>query len=398
MKFDLLIIITAEILRKYKTNLYVLQKLVPYDEMVLVGDSKAKELIDADKELQLIGSRFIGLNDLAGGNEDIVIQSYGAKTNKNYMYWDIRFVPTKVFIAFEDEHIYIDDTNGEELSHLMIDIGVMRETLKSGCSIEEAFDCYWAVAAEKYPDLYIQRESRVFEKAGAFVRMEELSDNDLSWLSLDYDMLFFSEQDKLLPEYSSFFYNVDYRNRLRASQICEVIRDDMNNNSRDEAEKISKKSDSSQRDLTYESIRNQLLSDVDFVGELSDKLLKVVSIFGPHNRIHLSPLCEMQNAMFNTMSGEIYVGDNTFCGSNVSIITGNHDVRARGRERMNFTTTGNDIEIGNGVWLCSNAVILGPCQIKDNAVVAAGSVVLPGTVIGENELWAGIPAVFKKKI
>lgn len=398
MKFDLLIIITIELLQKYKTNLYVLKELVPFDEMVLVGDCKVKEIMDADEDLQIIGCRFVEYNDLSVEcNEDTVIPSYGAKTDKNYLYWDIRYVPTKVFSAFEDERIYFDDDNGEELSHLMISVNVMHEALESDCSLEEAFDRYWAILANKYPDLYVQRECRVFENAGAFIKMEELSDNDLSWLSVDYDMLRFGEEDKLLPEYSSFFYNDDYRNRLRASQICEVIQDDMNSNLSVENKK-EEKLVSLQGDLLYDTIKNQLLSDVDFVGELSDKLLKVVSIFGPHNRVHLSPLCEMQNAMFNTMSGEIYVGDHTFCGSNVSIITGSHDVAARGKQRMEFTTKGNDIEIKNGVWLCSNAVILGPCTIHNNAVVAAGSVVLPGTVIGENELWAGVPAEYKKKI
>jgi acetyltransferase-like isoleucine patch superfamily enzyme len=51
---------------------------------------------------------------------------------------------------------------------------------------------------------------------------------------------------------------------------------------------------------------------------------------------------------------------------------------------------GKDIRIGNGVWLGTNSVILGPCVIGDHAVIAAGAVVTadvpPETVV------AGIPA------
>ena len=148
----------------------------------------------------------------------------------------------------------------------------------------------------------------------------------------------------------------------------------------------------------YESIKLQLLNDDSFIGELKDKQLRLYSIFGSKDRIHLAPSAVMQNSLINTMSGEVYIGDNTFCGHNVSIITGTHDVRERNERRKDFASAGNDIEIGNGVWLCSDSTILGPCRIGNNAVVAAGSVVLPGTIIGEDELWAGTPAVYKKKI
>ena len=37
----------------------------------------------------------------------------------------------------------------------------------------------------------------------------------------------------------------------------------------------------------------------------------------------------------------------------------------------------NDIIIGEGVWLGTNAIILGPNRIGDNAVIASGAVVTP---------------------
>ncbi|WP_449290609.1 methyltransferase domain-containing protein [Oscillibacter ruminantium] len=54
--------------------------------------------------------------------------------------------------------------------------------------------------------------------------------------------------------------------------------------------------------------------------------------------------------------------------------------------------------IGEGVWLASNVTVLGPCTIGDDAVLAAGSVVLPHTVIPPGTMYAGIPAKFVKKL
>lgn len=73
------------------------------------------------------------------------------------------------------------------------------------------------------------------------------------------------------------------------------------------------------------------------------------------------------------------------------------------------------IEIGNEITIGHNATIHG-CKIDDGcligmgstlldnahigkgSIVAAGALVLKNTVIGENELWAGVPARFIKNI
>ncbi len=148
----------------------------------------------------------------------------------------------------------------------------------------------------------------------------------------------------------------------------------------------------------YEILKTKILNDYDFIGLLSDNLLKVCRVWGPTSRVHIGNETNMCNTLFNTISGDIYIGDYTFTGHNVSVITGTHNPSLIGKPRMEFNTIGNDIHIGNGVWLGSNCIILGPCVIEDNAVIAAGSVVLPGTHIHANELWAGIPAVYKKSV
>ena len=101
----------------------------------------------------------------------------------------------------------------------------------------------------------------------------------------------------------------------------------------------------------------------------------------------------MASCFFNTNSGNITIGDYTFAGSGVSILAGSHDQHLKGLLRRDVEITeGCDINIGKGVWLASNSTVLGPVTIGNNAVVAAGAVVVPGTVIPENTIYAGVPA------
>ncbi|MFM2430764.1 MAG: hypothetical protein RLZZ511_1977 [Cyanobacteriota bacterium] len=118
-----------------------------------------------------------------------------------------------------------------------------------------------------------------------------------------------------------------------------------------------------------------------------------IRIWGDRTRLHLAAHTEMVNTLFNLSCGEVWVGDYSFTGHNVSIITGTHNYRAYGPERMtDIPETGRDITIGQGVWIGSNATILGPCTIGDHAVIAAGAVVTAGSSIPAGAIVAGIPA------
>lgn len=84
----------------------------------------------------------------------------------------------------------------------------------------------------------------------------------------------------------------------------------------------------------------------------------------------------MVNTLFNTASGTIEVGDYSFTGHNVSIITATHNYKSLLEKRMkDILSTGHDIKIGKGCWIGSNSIILGSCTIGDNAAIANGSVV-----------------------
>lgn len=117
------------------------------------------------------------------------------------------------------------------------------------------------------------------------------------------------------------------------------------------------------------------------------------TIWGPEEKLHLSKLATVQMCTFNTNSGEITIGDYTFAGMNVSLLAGSHDPRLVGLPRRDSELKdGCDIVIGKGVWLASGCTILGPVNIEDNAVIAAGAVVVPGTYVKAGEIYGGIPA------
>ncbi len=120
-------------------------------------------------------------------------------------------------------------------------------------------------------------------------------------------------------------------------------------------------------------------------------------IHGDSEKIFIANTASFNNALFNTMSGCIYIDEYSFAGHNVSLLTGTHDYKKFNIERqLDIPLQGNDIKIGKGVWICSNTVIIGPCNIGDNSVITAGAVVI--TDIPSNSIYGGVPARFIKKI
>jgi carbonic anhydrase/acetyltransferase-like protein (isoleucine patch superfamily) len=73
----------------------------------------------------------------------------------------------------------------------------------------------------------------------------------------------------------------------------------------------------------------------------------------------------------------------TLIGNNVSI---GHNAIVHG------CTIHDNVLIGMGAIVMDNAIV------EEGAIVAAGSVVLEGTHIKQGELWAGVPAKFRKQV
>lgn len=138
-------------------------------------------------------------------------------------------------------------------------------------------------------------------------------------------------------------------------------------------------------------LREQLAAEIAPL--MHEQLINQIRVWGDRDRLHISPTAATVNTLFNTASGQITIGDHSFTGHNVSLLTGSHDIHKQGLARMtDYPTQGRDIVIGQGVWIGSNATVLGPCTIGDHAVVAAGAVVLAGTVVPQGAIVAGVPA------
>jgi acetyltransferase-like isoleucine patch superfamily enzyme len=118
---------------------------------------------------------------------------------------------------------------------------------------------------------------------------------------------------------------------------------------------------------------------------------------GDRSRLHIPDTAVVNNALFNMSGGTITLGEYAFFGHDVAVLTGTHDIEKFGRDRqLGFPRSGRDVVIGDGVWLASHVLVLGPVKIGDHAVVAAGSLVRedvePYTVV------AGRPAKVVKTI
>lgn len=145
------------------------------------------------------------------------------------------------------------------------------------------------------------------------------------------------------------------------------------------------------RRLYASTIRPLVRQDVHWV------LLNEYRTFGPKESLHLAPTAMAQNATFNTMSGSIWVGDHSFFGHNVTLITGTHDyTKFDGERQAAYPHAGRNIVVGQGVWIGTNAVIVGPCRIGDHAVVAAGAVVIHD--VPPLAIVAGVPSRVVKMI
>ncbi|MCD1269695.1 acyltransferase [Microbacterium sp. MEC084] len=116
---------------------------------------------------------------------------------------------------------------------------------------------------------------------------------------------------------------------------------------------------------------------------------------GPRSRI--DPTATIGNAHINATSGIVTIGRYSMLGPGVSLVAGTHDMSKRGVERKRaILDEGHDITIGNGVFIGSNATVIGPCRIGDDAVIAAGSVVTKDVPAGA--VVAGVPARIVRRI
>ncbi len=109
---------------------------------------------------------------------------------------------------------------------------------------------------------------------------------------------------------------------------------------------------------------------------LRDICMSAPTIRGDERLVSIHRTARVQNALFNVGCGRVTVEEDAFFGYNVCLLTGRHDVTKFGKERKRTVPReGCDIVIRRGAWVATNAIVLGPCEVGEHAVVAAGSVV-----------------------
>ena len=82
---------------------------------------------------------------------------------------------------------------------------------------------------------------------------------------------------------------------------------------------------------------------------------------GDRSRLHIPDTAVVNNALFNLSGGTITIGEYAFFGHDVAVLTGTHDIEQFGLARqLAFPRSGRDVVIGEGVWLASHVLVLGP--------------------------------------
>ena len=126
-------------------------------------------------------------------------------------------------------------------------------------------------------------------------------------------------------------------------------------------------------------------------------------VHGDKKRVRLGENCSTMNAIFNVISGEIHVGDDTILGHNCMLLTGTHNFNNGKRVSLDLDAredetprSGRDIIIGKGCFIGSGVTIIGPVEIGDNVVIGAGAVVTKSLLGGY--FCAGTPAKAIKRL
>jgi acetyltransferase-like isoleucine patch superfamily enzyme len=99
-------------------------------------------------------------------------------------------------------------------------------------------------------------------------------------------------------------------------------------------------------------------------------------ISGPRSRLRLGAEVGLADVLINTSGGHVNIGNYVFFGHNVMLLTGTHEFRQIGADRQRIRQdTDRSITIEDGAWIASRAILIGPCKIGMNSVVACGCVV-----------------------
>lgn len=122
-------------------------------------------------------------------------------------------------------------------------------------------------------------------------------------------------------------------------------------------------------DIEKTEERNAVLKDSSARSVKVVKSIRILLCFGSHIFIGKNFFCNYNCTILDIAT--VKIGDNCLFAPNVSLYTAAHPIEIEGR--LKNIGTGAPIEIGNGVWIGGNSVILGGVSIGDNAVIGAAA-------------------------
>lgn len=118
-------------------------------------------------------------------------------------------------------------------------------------------------------------------------------------------------------------------------------------------------------------------------------------VHGPPERLHWEKADSDRtvNAIFNTRSGEIHIGEDCVIGHGCMFLTGRH-LFEKGRLKLprneQVPESGYEIRVGKGTWVASAAIVTGGVEIGEHSLVCAGAVVTHS--FPAHSVLAGVPA------
>ena len=116
-----------------------------------------------------------------------------------------------------------------------------------------------------------------------------------------------------------------------------------------------------------------------------------VKILGPAKDLSIGDETIINPECLLDARGGLKIGKNCSISRGVNILTMSHDYESKG-----FELKGGMVHIQNNVWVGINSIILPGCNIGDNSILGAGSILTKS--IPNGEFWAGNPAKFIKKL
>ena len=95
------------------------------------------------------------------------------------------------------------------------------------------------------------------------------------------------------------------------------------------------------------------------------------------------------------LKNSITLEDNSVIAPNSVLISCSYPEKSKSASLMRFSKQEN-IVISRNVWIGAKTVILPGCNVGEHSIIGAGSVLTKQ--VGSNEIWAGNPAKFCKKV